>query len=461
MIWTVRMPLRVSISAFSRADMGSSIEKSSFASFSYSAFIAVSGSLTFTGANPVTFFDDAVRVVLERTLGVPLFQEQAMALAVVAAGFTPGEADQLRRAIGAWKTRGNQIERFGDRLIEGMLARGYPRAFAERSFEQIKGFSGYGFPESHAASFALIVYASSWLKRHHPAAFAAALLNSQPMGFYQPAQIVRDAKEHGVEVRPIDANHSDWDCTLEPGESSPALRLGLRLVNGLRRDEADRVSECVRRRGAFRSIAALWRATGTSAASMRRLAQADAFGSMGLSRQRALWAVQSLRDERLPLFDAEWDDDGAPSLRLPPRSPASEVHADYASAGLSLKAHPVSFIRGALRARGAAPNEALSDGAAMPRGARATVAGVVLVRQRPGTASGIVFMTIEDETGVANLIVKPRVYERYRSAARHSRIVLCRGVVERQGEVVHVLARELRSLDRLAAGLMSVSRDFH
>jgi len=416
------------------------------------------------GEEPVAYFDDAVRAVLERTLGVPLFQEQAMALAVAAAGFTPGEADQLRRAIGAWKTRGNQIEAFGARIVEGMLARGYPADFAERCFEQIKGFSGYGFPESHAASFALLVYASSWLKRHHPAAFAAALINSQPMGFYQPAQIVRDAGEHGVEVRAIDANHSEWDCTLEPGAGGPALRLGFRLVKGLAQDEAERVVGSVRRSGPFRSVAALWRSAGIRADSARRLAQADAFGSMGLTRQRALWAVQALHDERLPLFErgAETGSRATDAeFRLPARTPVSEVHADYASAGLSLKAHPVSFIRDALEARQVAHNATLADAGASPRGKRVAVAGVVLVRQRPGTASGIVFMTIEDETGVANLIVKPRVYERYRRAARHSRVVLCRGVVERQGEVVHVLARELRSLDRLAAGLTSVSRDFH
>ena len=266
------------------------------------------------------YFDETVKNVLERTLGVPLFQEQAMSLAVEAAGFTPGEADQLRRAIGAWKARGNKLAHFGERIMNGMVQRrGYPREFAERCFEQIKGFSGYGFPESHAASFALLVYASSWLKKHRPAAFAAALINSQPMGFYQPAQIVRDAKEHGIEVRPIDVNRSQWDCTLESAEGRPAIRLGMRLVKGLQEPEASRIAETVAELGSFASLTTLWRRTGVKTGSLRALAAADAFGSMDLSRQAALWAIQSLSDEKLPLFDAIVQPSTAPEY-LPPNA---------------------------------------------------------------------------------------------------------------------------------------------
>ncbi len=422
------------------------------------------------GEEPVVYFDERVERVLRRTLGVPLFQEQAMALAVEAAGFTPGEADRLRRAIAAWKTRGNKIEEFGERIVAGMQARGYPREFAARCFEQIKGFSGYGFPESHAASFALLVYASAWIKRHHPAPFACALLNSQPMGFYQPAQIVRDAREHGVEVRPVDVNHSAWDCTLEGGEGgSSALRLGLRLAHGLAESDGERIVTAVRDGGACGNIERLWRRSGVRVSVLRRLAQADAFGSMGLTRQRALWAVQRLRDDPAPLFDvmeAERAEDSAAkegegARRLPPVARETEVNADYRSVGLSLRAHPMSFLRARLEEAGARVNASLADEAAMPTGAWALVAGVVLVRQRPSTASGIVFMTIEDESGVANLIVRPRVYERFRRVARHSGMVLCAGRVERQGSVVHVVARRFESLDGWATTLRTMSRDFH
>ncbi len=448
-----------------------------------------------SGEEPAVYFDDRVRRVLERTLGVPLFQEQAMALAVEAAGFTPGEADQLRRAIAAWKTRGNKIAAFGERIIDGMRARGYPREFAEQCFEQIKGFSGYGFPESHAASFALLVYASAWLKRHHPAAFAAALLNSQPMGFYQPAQIVRDARQHGVEVRPVDVNASAWDCTLEEhgdtatrrrgeaqaggdrqyGSGGPALRLGTRLVRGVGEADASAIARAVRRAGPYQSIKPLWRASGVRVTTLRRLAKADAFASMGLTRQRALWAIQPLRDTPLPLFDAiepgvtpDREPGAAPHRRareadvaLPPRTPESEVIADYHGVGLSLRAHPVSFLRDRLDALRVRPNASLADASATPAGRVVRVAGVVLVRQRPGTASGIVFITLEDETGVANLIVRPNIYDQFRRAARHAKVLLCQGKVERQGAVVHVLARSLRSLDQLAPALATASRDFH
>jgi error-prone DNA polymerase len=422
----------------------------------------------------IEYPNDAVKRVLGKTLGVPLFQEQAMSLAIVAAGFTPGEADALRRAMAAWKRKGDLIYRFGTRLIEGMLARGYPREFAERCFEQIKGFSEYGFPESHAASFALLVYASAWLKCHHPAAFAAALINSQPMGFYAPAQIVRDAREHGVDVRGVDVNHSNWDCTLEDSPSGPALRLGMRLVRGLRVEHAQIIVQTIKNHGPFRSIVPLHRASRAPIVALRRLAAADAFQSMGFDRQTALWHVRALRDERLPMFDdadhqqqrEEASLDGECSqertdLKLPAVSPPRKTIDDYATLGLSLKAHPVSFMRAQLTSRKVIRNGDLKDAERWPQGRWIAVAGVVLVRQRPGTASGIVFMTIEDETGIANLIVRPHIYDRYRRAAKHGVIVIARGRVERQGEVIHVNVSRIEDASGHMRDLLTRSRDFH
>jgi error-prone DNA polymerase len=420
------------------------------------------------GEEPVAFPDEQVRKVLGKTLGVPLFQEQAMALAIVAAGFTPGEADELRRAMAAWKRKGDQIERFGRRLIAGMIRRGYDRTFAERCFAQIRGFSEYGFPESHAASFALLVYVSSWLKRHQPAAFAAALINSQPMGFYAPAQIVRDAREHGVQVRGIDVNFSAWDCTLEdlqvPGvgtEAARALRLGMRLVKGLRRQDADRISEAVHAQGPFGSIEVLRRQSGVGVAALRKLAGADAFGSLRLDRQAALWQVQALRDEVLPMFEhlepLPDDASAAGRRRLPHVSDVQKVMHDYKAVRLSLKAHPVSFLRTLLDRNGVTP--AVNIGQSQ-NGDSISVAGIVLVRQRPATASGIMFMTLEDETGITNLIVRPRVFEQYRPAARHGVIVVARGHVERQIDVVHVLVHAMERIDQEMAELVAGSRDF-
>ena len=415
-----------------------------------------------TNQEPVTYPNPDIERVLGRTLGVPLFQEQAMQLAIVAGGFTPDEADKLRRAMASWKRKGDLIFRFGEKLIAGMTARGYPAEFAARCFEQIKGFSEYGFPESHAASFAILVYVSCWLKHHEPAAFAAALINSQPMGFYQPAQIVRDAKEHGVDVRPIDANASDWDCTLERGRT-PALRLGMRLAKGMPRPDADRVRTAAADRGPFTGINSLWRASGASVRSMRCLARADAFGSMGIERQAALWAVRSLRDERLPLFDSV-PDGAAESLGrglLPAVSDADHTLHDYASTGLTLRNHPVSFIRARLHAAGVVPAGDLRDPKRYPGGKPVRVAGIVLVRQRPETASGVVFITLEDETGIANLVVWSDTYERYRRVIRLSAALLVEGRVEREGDVVHVHAKRFKSLDPAMPSLESVSRDFH
>ncbi|MBX3380758.1 MAG: PHP domain-containing protein [Phycisphaeraceae bacterium] len=400
--------------------------------------------------SPHPSFDE----VLGRTLGVPLFQEQCMALAVKAAGFTPGEADQLRRAMAAWKRKGDQIYRFGQKLIDGMMANGIPRSFAERCFEQIKGFSEYGFPESHAASFALLVYASAWLKCHYPAEFAAAILNSQPMGFYAPAQLIRDAKEHNVTVRPIDVNHSSWDCTIEP---DGALRLGMRLVGGSRKQDAVAIRAAVERRGPYSSLLTLWRESGSSALTFRRLAGADAFKSMNLSRQEALWNARLLRDDKLPLFDGVEEPEAEPGL--PSLSPQQQTTLDYNATGLSLRSHPIEFLRPSLRARKVRPCSDLRSQRLCPNDRSVAVAGLVLVRQRPGTASGVTFITLEDETGIANLIVWRQVYERYRKQARATTLI-AHGKVQREGEVVHVIVSCLQAID--AQEPLSVrSRDFH
>ena len=407
-----------------------------------------------------------VEQVLGRTLGVPLFQEQAMQLAIVAAGFTPDQADGLRRAMAAWKRKGDAIYRYGRQLIDGMLANGYDRDFAERCFEQIKGFSEYGFPESHAASFAILVYVSAWLKRHHPAAFAAALINSQPMGFYQPAQIVRDAKEHGLTILPIDANHSTWDCAIS--QDGSAIRLGMRLVSGLGERDAHAIAHAVATRGPFRAIEPLWRASGTSIRALRRLARADAFNSMGLDRQRALWQIKPLRDAPLPLFENAHADaahfehpDEAGLDRLPHISEPDRVLHDYDATGLSLRAHPLSFLRERLDAESVMPASHLRSERLCPQGRSVAVAGLVLCRQRPSTASGVVFITLEDETGIANLVIWSDTFERHRRIARLSTILLVTGVVERQGEVVHIHAKAMRSLDHHLPGVAMASRNFH
>ncbi|MCA9280327.1 MAG: error-prone DNA polymerase [Phycisphaeraceae bacterium] len=417
------------------------------------------------GEEPVEYPSEAIRGVLERTLGVPLFQEQAMQLVITAAGFTPGQADQLRRAMAAWKRKGSIVEKFGEKIIEGMLARGYELDFAQRCVEQIKGFSDYGFPESHAASFALLVYVSAWQKCHYPAAFATALINSLPMGFYQPAQIIQDAQKHGVEVRPIDAQHSQWDCTLEPTGNlhAPAIRLGMRLVKGLRQDHAESIARTVHTHGRFDAIDQLWRRCDAPAIAFRRLASADAFGSMGLSRQQAKWMTLQLKDESLPLFDAldAHTNDNDHALRLPAIHPQRDVAGDYAVTGLSLKAHPVSFIRDALTELNVTPCGHLADETLYPHGFPVSVAGLVLVRQRPGTASGITFFTIEDETGIANLIVYPSTYERYRRIAHHERTLVARGTVERAGQVVHVKVRSFSHAPTSHETVQVRARNFH
>ena len=354
------------------------------------------------GREPVEYPSPELREVLQKTLGVPLFQEQVMRIAIVAAGFTPAEADQLRRAMASFRNPGT-IHRFRDKFTAGMTGRGYTADFAERCFRQVRGFGEYGFPESHAASFAHLAYVSSWLKCHHPAVFACALINSQPMGFYAPAQIVRDLRDHGVEVRPADVNFSEWDCTLEgEGEGPFALRLGLLLVRGLGEEDAKRVVEVRGDRvaDAYRSPLDLQLRTGLSTTVLARLAGGDAFGSMGLDRRQATWAVRALHDTGpLPLFEAAGVDGRTRSEPLLPEMSAGEqVAADYRTTGLSLKHHPVALLRGRLDERGVLPAAALDD---LADGDRTVVAGIVLTRQRPG--KGIVmFVTLEDETGVAN-----------------------------------------------------------
>jgi error-prone DNA polymerase len=550
------------------------------------------------GLEAVSYPKDELKTVLGKTLGVPLFQEQAMKIAIVAAGFTPAEADKLRRAMATFKRVGT-IGTFQRKMIDGMLRNGYARDFAERCFQQIEGFGEYGFPESHAASFALLVYASAWLKCRYPDAFAAALLNAQPMGFYAPSQIVRDAREHGVEVRPPDINFSDWDSTLEPGQvaaghlhdlhkdmrgdvrTTHAIRLGLREIKGLKEDDARRIvamrscpgrsaarsdalqtrdrhddhtfersrisdaplraasrpgreaapplaalsasspppergrspaeaiseggrvgvssgienqhdplpdppptqvglarlahdnsqpgqarvawgREQAAARGSYDSVRDLWLRTGLPPRVLERLADADAFSSLGLKRRDALWAAKALgrvgdRDDDLPLFasqaqPARGEREGSrePDVALPPMPIGEEVVNDYRFLRLSLRAHPSEFLRGDLAARGILRNEALRTTAS---GVRATVSGLVTCRQRPGSANGVIFMTIEDETAMANIIVWPKTFERLRPIVLGARYVSVRGKVQQESGVIHVVAEHIEDLTHLLAQL--------
>lgn len=445
-----------------------------------------------------------------------------MQVAIMCAGFTPGEADQLRRSMATFKVTGG-VSHFRTKMIEGMVERGYPRDFAEQTFRQIEGFGSYGFPESHAASFALIAYASAWVKCHHPDIFCAALLNAQPMGFYAPAQLVQDARDHGVAVRPVCVNESHWDCTLEPDapdvdetgapsadtERGPArkrgaaagprlaVRLGLRMVKGLA--EADALRLVARRNRSYRSIDDLSRRASLPASTLERLAEADGFAALGLDRRRALWAVRGLGGATLPLFDSAPDagapdpdepgragptlagaepDAAAPGIAAsarapggaderapgPPPGPGIEpavalpamgegrtVVEDYRSVGLSLRRHPVALLRPRLVRRGAIACAAL--GAARD-GGRVAVAGLVLVRQRPGSARGVMFVTLEDETGLANLVLWPSVFEANRSLVLSARMIACRGQVQRdEGGVTHLVAERLTDLSGLLRSL--------
>ena len=382
-----------------------------------------------------------LKEVLEKTFGVPLFQEQAMKVAIVGGGFTPAEADELRRAMATFKFTGG-VSRFRDKLVEGMVANGYQRDFAERTFKQIEGFGSYGFPESHAASFAKIAYASSWMKCHHPDLFCAALLNAQPMGFYAPAQIVRDARDHGVEVRPVCINESRWDCTLEApprdGEELLPLRLGMRVVKGLANEHAARIL-AARAERPFTSIEDVWRRSGVPVAALERLADADAFASLGHDRRQALWRVRGLGEKPLPLFAAAEAGDFEPEVELKALTDGREVVEDYRSFQLSLRAHPLAFLRPELERRGILSCSALET---VKDGRRISLAGIVLIRQRPGTTN-VTFLTIEDETGIANIILWQRRFEAQRRIVMASPMISVRGLVQREGKVIHLIGERL------------------
>jgi error-prone DNA polymerase len=438
------------------------------------------------GLEPVTYPSDAVRGVLERTLGVPIFQEQVMQLAIVAAGFTPGEADRLRRSMAAWKRKGG-LQIFEQRLVDGMGDRGYDQAFARQIYQQILGFGEYGFPESHSASFALLVYVSSWLKHYEPAAFCGALLNSQPMGFYAPAQLVGDARRHGVDVRPPDVTVSDWDCTLEKAgsgksrvrddfSSSPcamahggpkvisdpafsyltplSLRLGLRLVGGLSETAAERLVEA-RRERTFTSVTDLAHRARLDPGDLSALADADALASLAGHRHGAAWDVAGI--ERLPeLLAGAGFDETQPALRAP--TEGQDIIADYRRLGLTLRRHPLALLRRQLRERRLATADDIQRA---PHGRLVRTAGIVIGRQRPDTASGVVFVTLEDETGATNVIVWRDLGNRQRRELLGARLLGVYGKIEREGSVVHVLAGRLADLTPMLGSLPTRSRDFH
>jgi error-prone DNA polymerase len=408
-----------------------------------------------SGEEPVSYPSPQVEAVLKRTLGVPIFQEQVMQLAIVAADFTAGEADGLRRAMAAWKRKGG-LEPFQKQLIEGMAKNGYDASFAHQIFNQILGFGEYGFPESHAASFALLVYSSSWLKHHEPAAFCAALVNSQPMGFYAPSQLVRDARSHGVEVRPVVLGISEWDCTLERREDGhPALRLGLRLVSHLSQEGARRLLEA-RAVRPFTNIADLAERAELNRRDLEALAAADALTDIAGHRHRAVWQVSGV-ERVLPLLPAETvAEEGVPLLRAPREG--QDIVADYGSLGLSLRRHPLALLRDSLAKRGVIPNQQLWD---QPNGRLVTAAGLVITRQRPGSAGGVTFVTMEDETGYVNLIVWERVATAQRAPLLESRLLLVRGKLQREGDVLHVVAQKLTNLSELLGDLVVASRNFH
>ncbi|TDW20879.1 error-prone DNA polymerase [Rhizobium azibense] len=410
------------------------------------------------GREKVEYPTPELEAVLSKTLGVPLFQESAMKVAMVCAGFSAGEADQLRRAMATFKHTGG-VSKFKNKLVSGMVKNGYSPEFAEKTFSQLEGFGSYGFPESHAASFALIAYASSWVKCHHPDAFCAALLNSQPMGFYAPAQIVADARVRGIEIRPVCINRSRWDCTLEDGAGSRhrAVRLGLRMVRGLATADAARI--VASRAGEFFvSVDDIWRRSGVPTASLVKLAEADAFlPSMGLERREALWAIKALRDEPLELWVAAAEREAKaiaemqePAVTLRSMTQGMEVVEDYSHTGLTLRQHPVSFLRQDLRKR-----SIVTCGEAMAErdGRWLMTAGLVLVRQRPGSAKGVMFMTLEDETGIVNAVIWPSLFEKQRRVVLSATMLAINGKIQREGEVVHLVAQRLFDLSSDLGGL--------
>jgi len=412
------------------------------------------------GIEKVSYPKEDLKPALERTYGVPIFQEQVMQIAMIAAGFTPGEADQLRRAMAAWKRKGN-LEQYHRKIVDGMRERDYPPDFAEQIFEQIKGFGDYGFPESHAASFAKLAYASSWLKCHEPAIFLAALLNSQPMGFYPPSQLVQDAKRHGVQVLPIDVTQSNWEASLEalpdqpPPHGQPAVRLGLSLVRGLGEAAARRI-EAARTAGPFDNVDTLARRAQLERRDLEALAAANALAALAGHRRDALWQAVAAAPERDLLATAPIDEPEKPALGAP--SEADDILADYHTTGLTLNRHPVALLRPELRARRLSSAAELHD---RPDGRLARACGLVTARQMPGTAKGVMFMTLEDETGCVNLIVRPELLARQRRETLDSRLLAASGVWQVASDVRHLVVQHFEDLTPLLGGLRTSSREFH
>ena len=405
------------------------------------------------GTEPVSYPSPAVERVLARTLGVSIFQEQVMQLAVAAAGFTPGEADQLRRAMAAWRRKGG-LEPFRDKLIAGMLARGYAQTYAEQIYQQIQGFGEYGFPESHSASFALLVYLSAWLKCHEPAAFTCAMLNSYPLGFYTPSQLVQDAVRHNVIVHPVDVQHSEWDCTLEPSiDGEPALRLGLRMVKGLSEAAALRICSASSV-SQFRDVDDLLIKADLNRKDLACLAKADALASLAGHRRNALWHTLGVDQPTALLINARRPE---PQPDLFPPSEGQDIVADYAHTGLTLRRHPLILLRATLQAKKIITATDLKQ---IQHGQRIRTAGIVTCRQRPGTASGVTFITLEDETGYSNIVVWRDLADKQRRVLLASRLMCVDGIVERKGEVIHVIAKRLTDHSRLLGNLVIVSRDF-
>jgi error-prone DNA polymerase len=395
---------------------------------------------------------EELREILHRTKGVPLFQEQAMKIAIVAAGFTPAEADELRRSMATFKLKG-LVTQFEQKLINGMLKNGYSLEYAQRVFKQLEGFGSYGFPESHAASFALLVYVSSWIKCYYPDVFACALLNSMPMGFYQPAQIIIDARKHGVEVKPIDINYSGWDNTLEEKSGKyMSLRLGFRQVKGFRQDDA---ALLINGRKTGYSTIDQMRSAGLSDAALEKLADADAYRSIGLDRREALWMI-SKKDTAIALFAGTNDDEENKGVSLPSMQLSEHVVQDYKATSLSLKAHPVSFVRDKLQQLHITSTKGLND---LPDGMKVKVAGLVLVRQRPGTAGGVCFMTIEDETGFANLVIFQSLFDKYRKEILQTKLIMVEGKLQRQGDVIHVIVQCCHDYSKLLRGLTPANNE--
>jgi error-prone DNA polymerase len=405
------------------------------------------------GKEAVTYPSAALEQALGRTLGVPVFQEQVMQVSILAAGFTPGEADGLRRAMAAWKRKGG-LEKYYNRIVDGMTARGYQKEFAVQIFEQIKGFSEYGFPESHAASFALLVYASCWLKHTEPAAFLAAMLNSQPLGFYSPSQLVQDARRHGVEVRAVDVMFSAWDATLEDLPHTPAVRLGFSLIAGLKRTSAERIV-AARAHEPFDSAEDLSRRAQLAQFEMKLLAAADALASLSGHRRQQVWDAAALHAPPLLLRDAPVEED---LLELPDAPEGEEIVFDYAALGLTLRRHPMALLRKQLNAMRFKSSQALH---ALPNGRLVRACGIVTLRQQPGTAKGVVFVSLEDEHGSVQVIVWKSVREQQRQELMNAKLLGVYGTWQREGEVRNLIAKHLVDLTHLLGPMAAPSRDFH